>query len=300
MTPDKPRRHHYVPEMLLRNFTNRKGRLWAYDKTRARLFSTIPKNVFVVRDLYAKSEFDSAQGSENYLEFRRRITKSYEYEDRLSEIEGRAAPVIRRIVKEARRSKCPRLSHGQSDAFKQFALTLARRTPESQLRARSNLDFDDVFYGAAKSAAKVENLPIPEKETLYADTRVWELKELIETNTSAKFAAGVDPRLQIEEQKFCRSNGLAVAIIRNSDKRFIIGSHGISRVASNSTSDLAHGDWFPIAPDVAVTHTPHPTMEYLLPIDTGNDYVVDRINDAFAGQSWLIAGRTESLVRSFM
>ena len=286
--------------MLLRNFTDRKGRLWAYDKRNVKLFSSTPNNLFAKRDLYTRLDFNDAHGGRDYEEFRSMIRKSYEYENILGRIESRAAPTIKQIIKEARHKECPKLSAQQSDAWKRFALALSRRTPESQQRASSNLGLEDVFFKAATIVAEQQDILLPTMETLYMDPRVLGIKGMVESNVSARFSAGVDPRLSVKESEFCRDTGLAIAVIRESKKQFIIGSHGISRVESNSQSDPAQGDWFPIAHDVAVTHTPNPTMEYLLPLNADNDYIVDRINGASAEQSRLIAGRSENVVRSFM
>ncbi len=287
--------------MLLSNFCDRKGRLWAYDKTRLeKLFPSTPKNVFAERDLTVRWNFDNTRGSRDHQEFLGKTEKSYEYEDHLGKIESRAAPVIAKIIKEARRNRCPRLSPEHRRAWKRFALALARRTPESQQRVSTDKSFEDIFYEATATEAKLKQFPLSDKGTLYRDPKVLDLMGMVATNVNAKFSAGVDPHMLDEEEKFSRETGLGVAVIRIPDKSFVIGSHGIAIVESSIKGDPARGGWFPIAHDVIVTHTPYPSMEYLLPLDAGNEFIIDRVNKASAENSWLIAGRSEDLVRSFM
>ena len=97
MNSNDPKRHHYIPKMLLNNFLDDKDRIWIYDKNGGKLYQGTPINTFVQRNLYRTLSFDH----ENY---------SYEAEEELSRIESHAAPVIRRIIKCARNNEYPKLS----------------------------------------------------------------------------------------------------------------------------------------------------------------------------------------------
>ena len=46
----KPANHHYIPQLLLRNFCDG-GQLWAGDKDTKRVFSPNPKNIFAEHNL---------------------------------------------------------------------------------------------------------------------------------------------------------------------------------------------------------------------------------------------------------
>ena len=302
MASNEPKRPHYIPQMLLRNFGDSKDRLWAYDNTRAKLFPTAPTNLFVKKDLTTRYIFDDTQESRTHEEFLSSVKKSYEYEEHLGKIESRAAPAIRQIIKEARRSKCPKLSPKLSDAWKRFALALARRTPESQERVSSGNSFDDVFYNVVKTTADENNVLLSNQQSFYEDTGIRFVKGLIETNVNARFAAGVDHDRLVDEDNFCRETGIHVAIIRIPDRNFIIGSHGIAIVESSYKGDPVHGGWFPIAHDVAVQATYSPEKESLAILDKSGDgdRIITAINRATAEKSWLIAGRSEGLIRSFM
>ena len=77
---NRPQKHHYVPQMLLRRFANDRGMLWAYDKHTDRVFETGPDNVAGIRDFYTVS------GEQPYI-----IERAF------SHLEGRVAPVLERI-----------------------------------------------------------------------------------------------------------------------------------------------------------------------------------------------------------
>ena len=55
MEHSEPKRQHYIPEMLLRNFCNPYGRVWVADG--AKVYETHPRNVFVESHLYTRSDF---------------------------------------------------------------------------------------------------------------------------------------------------------------------------------------------------------------------------------------------------
>src|SRR6266542_326641 len=43
--PNHPKNQHYVPQFLLRNFTNPKGQLSVFDKAKEKSFSTSPRGI---------------------------------------------------------------------------------------------------------------------------------------------------------------------------------------------------------------------------------------------------------------
>lgn len=50
-----PRRHHYVPRLLLRNFTNSAGQLWVFDANQKKNWQASPDSAGFERDLYARN-----------------------------------------------------------------------------------------------------------------------------------------------------------------------------------------------------------------------------------------------------
>ena len=295
MNSKSTRRQHYIPVMILKNFCDERGFLWVSDGQRT--YKANPINVFAERDLYAKSNIDHAPNTHSYEDFVGSIEKSNEHETRLSEIESEAAPAIMTIINKARQGKCPALSSRLRDVWKRFFITTALRTQESQERIPTFKNFDDAFYEAATIVAKTDEFQLPDKDTLYSDSRNVHLKNILKSNTAAKFATGDDPRLQAQIEEFCRNRGLLIAVIQIPQRSFVVGSHGLAIVENSNGEQTA---WLPIAHDVAICTTAFPDTEYLIPLtqkDDG-DRIITMINKTLAKQSWLIAGESETLVRS--
>ncbi|MCP5104868.1 MAG: DUF4238 domain-containing protein, partial [bacterium] len=81
----EPRRHHYIPEFYLANFTSTGQKddfLWVLDKKQAKQWKAIPKNIAHQRDFY-RIDVDELEPS--YIE------------TALSEIEEKAAPVMKEM-----------------------------------------------------------------------------------------------------------------------------------------------------------------------------------------------------------
>ena len=299
MGSNDPKRQHYIPKMLLRNFCNDNDKLWVGDKSQDKIYSTTPDNVFVESNFYTRYAFDRVPENCEYQEFSNAIEKGYEYEEALSALEGKADSVVRIIIELARKMKCPELSPEQETAFKQFVMALARRTPESQKRVSLGGD-RDIFYEASKARADELNYNLPDREILYQDLRIRKLKECIESNVNARFAAGDRPNIQSEVARFCREVGLRVARICMPKRSFIIGSHGLTIIPLDHKSSPMRGSLIPIAHDVVVQMTPFPDKKNLLCLDQGSDSLVRTINKTTAAQSKIIAGRSEALIRSLM
>ena len=298
MGRNTPKRNHYIPQMLLKNFCGDSRRVWVGDGKR--IYAAKPRNVFVQRHLYTKSIFESSPKGTDHDDFLNSIEKSYEYEDHLSVIESRAAPAVREIVVHVRKGKCPALSIEHRDAWKRFLFAIARRTPESQNRVGGLTGHVDTFYEASKHVANLNNDPLPDRATLYQDDRVLRLKNMVMTNVNAKFAAGNDSHIENETQKFSRETGLYLVVIRIPKKSLVIGSHGLTIVDRMFVENLTATSWLPIAPDIAVGATAFPDRELLSVLDgnNGGERVISEMNRATASMSKIIVGQSEDLVRS--
>ena len=68
-----PKRQHYIPRMLLKNFLDDEERLWVGDRKRQSARRTTINSDFVKKHLYTKRSFDYQLG---FLE-----ADSYEYEE---------------------------------------------------------------------------------------------------------------------------------------------------------------------------------------------------------------------------
>ena len=299
MRPGLSRRHHYIPKMLLTNFCDDDDLLWVGDKGQGRIYQCGPERVFVKRDLNMKYSLDNLQDDVGYNEFLSSIEMSDEYERTLSQIENNAAPVVRKIIQQARCGRPPQLTPEEGNNWKHFFLAMARRTPESQKRVVSGKSFDDVFFEAATAVAKKEKfMGLPDRGSIYEDPRISKLKDLVNMNADARFASGDYSRDRRMTEQFSRETGLCISVICMQKRSFVIGSHGLAMVQPNHPSDPAQGGWLPIAHDVAVKATSFPDREILAFLDRDSDRIIKRMNKASTAQSQIVAGRSEALVRS--
>ena len=178
-----PKNQHYNPQLILRNYSNAGRHVWSYCKADGLAYRRIDK-VFVARHLYTRKSIDNnnkASQSPDPSTFRQSIRRDYGYEMQIGKIETEAAPVVKRIIAQAQLQQCPQLSPEQSAAWKKFAFLTARRTPESQDRARAlcGTDDPDLFYNVAKAVASRDSFPLPDKDQLYEDPRVAVLEDLV-------------------------------------------------------------------------------------------------------------------------
>ena len=297
MATNDPKRHHYIPEMLLRNFCNAQGLLWV--NSGEKIFKITPKNIFVEGHLYTKSDFSASPKGAQYEDFLNAVNRTFEYEKQLSDIEASAKPSIEKIIEQARQGLPPQLSGDEQESWNRFIIATARRTPESQDRVSSSRNRIDPFYEAVSKVASINNYSLPSKDVLYKDPRVLQLREMVMSNSDAKFAAEDDPRLRAETARFSRDMGLCVFIIRIPERSFVIGSHGLTIVDPEVMGNKSTISFLPIAHDIAVNPTVFPHTESLVFLDPDGDgeRMISTINRAATAGSKIIAGLSEDVVR---
>ena len=287
VSTDNPKRQHYIPRLLLKNFCDSEGCLWVGDREEGKIWKGKPDDNFVIRHLYTEHTFDPKTGN---------LTgKSYKHDEAIQKLEGAAGTVVKEMIRKARSKTCPRLSQKNSDIFKRFIFLMARRTPESQQRLMASINSEDI-YEVAKELAEKQNYPLPDKDALFQNIEIVRLAQKIEHNVDARFAAGDDSRLLQEEEKFCRETGLWIAVIDIPKRSFVIGSHGITifKMRQDEHSCL------PISHDVVVLASSHPDSESLKTLGRDKDWLIRKINTATTSQSRWIAGCSEQLIHSLV
>ena len=299
MNPNHPKQQHSVPQMLLRNFCDDSGRLWVSNGSKT--WKCNPKNVFVEKDLYTNFRYERSPDTQDLEEFVRSTPRTYEYEEHLGRIESEATPAIRRIITQARRRRCPEFTPEARYACLRFLLAQFRRTPESQRRTAGDKNFDEIFYEENAVIAKQRGVTLPDITSFYEDPRARIHRNFADRDIDAWFAAGTHPRERDQERRFCQEIGLCVAIIRIPNRSFVIGSHGIGIVESSDNGSHAK-TWMPIAYDVGIglTSLPHKESLFLIDSNSEGEPLICMINKASAEGSRMIAGRSETLVRSLM
>src|SRR5207245_3395797 len=83
--PTKPtRRHHYTPVLYLSNFTDANGALYVVNRLSGHWRESSPEAIGIEKALYWPDYLQAGEDPETYEKFR--------------EFEGKAAPVIQRII----------------------------------------------------------------------------------------------------------------------------------------------------------------------------------------------------------
>lgn len=230
-----PKRHHFVPQMILNGFTDEAGWLhWCFTrKGRAVPHKARVDELFLRKHLYSTI---SAAGD-----------KDPATELALSRVEAEAAGVVAELIDSARSSRLPDLSPRQKQAWYRFFLAQWRRTPENQSAVIS----DEQAMAMLQETIERARIRFPAREA--------ELAELATPAEKARILRNV----RIDTLREPSSNlisvlerrGIAILHIRRRDKRFIIGSRPVVKLTVAGRTDLNDPTvemWLPIASDIAV------------------------------------------------
>ena len=287
MTKERSKRHHYIPQFLIKNWADELGRVWVYNQKEQRIYRTSTANVFVARDLYTYQE--GLDGP-----------KSDEIEKQFAREEGKVSAVIEKIIKGARDKHSPRLNSDEVYSCQKFLLSFVRRTPESQARV-SNYD-GDVFFEAVKQTPGSSDHGLDDPAVLYSVPRVEELKQMVESNSAARFAAGDIADHQAQAEAYASMTGLESRVILNSRRSFALGSLGYCYVDKLLKKGKFHTvAWFPIAPDVvlALTDAPGRMRASCIMRDGEEDRFVRQVNKSIETLSGYIIGRDKQLLEAY-
>ena len=284
MGSNNPKRNHYIAQMLLRNFADDSQYLHILNKEKINPYKSKPRKAFVDNKRYVRYRDGGEQDD-------------YEVEKKLSEIEGAAAPVIRRIIAFARKDDFPKLSPEQRNAWKRFFFTSVLRTPEHATRILNDLGSEQALDEAIKRLLQEAGLPLPDEELYVSDPRWANIREMARHNNIATFAAGLPSQVNSELESYAQQVGLLVGVIQDPNTELMIGSCAAVEIASQRESDPISGMWLPISFDVAIGLTAFPDREYLRPLSPTE---VQRMNNASYEQSEIIAARSKSHLRPFM
>lgn len=274
-----PKRHHYVPRMLLSGFTDSEGWLyWCRHRDDAKTIRRArPAELFHKNHLYSTL---SESGIKDPM-----------IENALSVLESEAVGVLQAILGSARSGKVPVLSPEHKRLWYRFFLMQWRRTPETQHSNTSDAEallmveeiIDDLRAAAPHRLAEIDKLATPEaKARTVRNVRVQTLMQ-----SSAEVMSVLERR------------GIAVLRIAKPNKSFIVGSRPVVKLTTPGRADLndtAVEMWLPIASDIAVgVGRGDGGVSLHLAMDGAP---VRQLNESIARQSGTIAAGSEALVRS--
>lgn len=271
-----PKRHHYVPKFILRNFADNNGKLHCFDKESDRIYEASPRDVFVKKHGYTQQ---SADGS-----------RSAPVETQLMELEGRASRVTRRIIASARSGCGLGLAAPERDTWLEVLASQAARLPKVQASLQET-DFASVVDNVERVFG-----PLSPEVRAYVQEYTKDPQAIRRATLGAIIHAPEGPNILMP---ILRGKAIGAVVLKAHTEDFVIGNNPILYISSPAgRTDLrAPGVTllYPVSWDVGVVWGLQ-TWERDLTFADSQD--VRLFNDLSFGQSEIIAGRSEKLVRS--
>lgn len=275
----RPVRHHFIPQMIIRNFVDEHGWVHGWDQERpARgVFRSRPENVFFEKHLYSLFDRDGA------------LVPAAETD--LSRLEGVVGPIIQKLIQAARSRTLPMLSPDERAWWDLFFYIQWKRVPEQQRSSMTDGALMAMFDATTARLlrthpdrrAEIEALAMPEK-------RAQMLKNV-------RVGALINPGTQVPE--VLASRGLSLLIIPNAKRSFLLGSRPVVKMnirGASSLTDERSEVWLPIAPDVAVGPGRRDHWEQGFALTEAKP--IRELNEATWTQSSTVIGRSPALVRA--
>lgn len=274
----KPKRHHYIPQMLLKRFMDLDGILHVFDKglPAKGVQKRTPRNVFVEGDRYTQIDDKGTKDVSVETKF-------------LAPLEGKASPVLNKIVNAARRGDPPNLSPAEKDIWVKFFYIMFARVPDRLeiasdevrqiVRARNNIASQSRLLNDLELS--VQNDP----ETMDRHLKNGSIQNL-----------QMSPSGEVYE--FLTGCRFVVAVIRKPkpERSLIIGSNPVVRLSNAEQSYIADPSaevWLPLARDVALSLCPGERDKVI----SVKDRHVKPINRSVYQKSTVIAGCSRELVQ---
>lgn len=270
-----PQRHHFIPQMILRNFTANDGLLWYRQRgwEEGKVVRAKPNDVFFKRDLYTRLLADGR--------------KDVSVEHLFSKIESVAANFIDQIRLGAHGGKRITLNDGAWNFWYHFYFHLVKRTPSYMNAITEHSEFDVLIDAAVESY--VAGHP---DEAGQVDL----IRGGLEKNAIV-FAQARSPSREIIEA--VEQLGLTIFKISDRAKSFIVGDvFGVTaRIGGPGLLPSGKEMFVPLAHDIAVgTLAAKKRVEV---IDLDRDQV-RRMNEATAEACEMVAGRSPELLLSLL
>jgi len=274
---NQPKRHHFVPEVLLKRFMDSAGWVHAYSKDDpdAKIRKERPCNVFVRRHLYSTEDQAGAKDPAVEREF--------------SQLETLIGPILDKFENAAARNDVPNLTPEERLVWHYFFALQFKRVPDFLHRPEFVADAESFFHQT-----------LDELRRKYPD-RVEEIDGF--SHEASRFVKnaqiGALQSVSAEVIDVLEARGIALLRLTSPNKAFIIGSRPVVQFAFRKGRTLREPStemWLPISSRllVGVGHTNAP--ESILSLD--DHAAVRHVNVAIAEQSSHIASCSPKLTRS--
>ena len=275
-----PKKHHFVPELLLRNFTDSKGELWYLDKSK-KYKSIVPRPPGSV---FHREFFYSVKDPSGEL--------NHDAEFELGRMETATGHVMLKIIAAVRSGEIPKLTLSEKEQWCKFVYLQFKRTPEAISRV---LNDDNVKEWVEDAIKELE-------DKLGVQAAAEEVAKLFEKDRLRDFVKETGVKGALHPGKdaipILMKMGLWFARTTNPKKAYIIGSRPVVRLHNSKSARL--GDegvqlWLPIASDIAVGFI-QDYGEQITPEIPASD--IRKLNMAIWFQSQQVASRSRDLMIS--
>ncbi|WP_213981347.1 DUF4238 domain-containing protein [Sphingomonas sp. dw_22] len=272
--PNLPKRHHFIPQMILRHFADSDGQLWFWRRGFAEgdVRKAGTQQLFVEKDLYTRFHTDGS--------------KDIALERFFSAMEGNGASFIDQLADAVRSNKLPKLDAGAWEFWDLFFYFQLKRTPGAIKEIGAKMGFDDRIKAAADEIRAIR------KET-GKDVDEPGLEEWIAKN-AVVLAQAAKPSDELLAQ--FKTMGLAIYRINDPQKSFVVGD-----VPGATARFRIEGGWsrptmfLPLTWDIAVGQLGGRRAVEVVMVDREQ---ARRMNIASTTRSTVIAGRSGALIAS--
>lgn len=272
---ERPRRHHYIPKMILRNFANEEDGLFFWRRAfgPGEIKSTWPDNLFVEGDLYTL--FDSAGAKDTSLE------------SAFAKLEDVGADFLRQLLEIVRNGRVPKPDAGAWEFWRQFFYYQMKRAPAYMRDIASKTGhMDNVTRSIVE--AKESGLYPPESIPDLDDAE--DMKRLY--RNSLVHAQALKPSDMVAN--VLRSRGMVI-YVTPPGKQLVIGELPNARARIGTAVGGESVLFMPVASDVALGLLDRPDKVEVVHLTRDETRAM---NVATTEQSVLIAGANMALLAS--
>ena len=262
-----PKLQHYVPQMILRRFTDGKGLLYCWRGTDSRKpWNSKPKKVFAENHLYTLHNNDGEL--------------DVSIENDFSVLEGKVSVIIDKIVEVAQKGQTPCLDADEKNNWLRYLCRQRRRTPDgARPIVEKHMD------------QQIGKFPVVYEEYVGRPCTPDELAQINDPadheryrkNAFSRFSS-FEPRANVLEM--LRNTSIVTAVIQTPKKNFVCGSRPID----------GFGDWFTVDCKVAVKLIHSRGIDNLVVLDNTSISVIRQINEDIVERSTFFAGPSLELI----
>ena len=263
-----PKLQHYVPQMILRRFTDENGLLYCFPGADAGkpIWKSKPENVFAENHLYTLYNDDRKPDVSIETDF--------------SILEGEVSGIIDKFVEAALKGRTPYLDTDEKDCWLRYLCHQRRRTPDvARPIVEKHMDqqidefpaFYEAYVGRPCTSDELAQINDPADHERYRK------------NAFSRFSS-FEPRADV--LAMLRNTSIVTAGIQNPRENFVCGSRPID----------GFGDWFTVDCKVAVRLTPPRGIDNLVVLDNTSISVIRQINEDIVGRSTFFAGPSLKLI----